>query len=345
LPRLCGFPLPDLAERRSNRSAESSLRVRLPLEFCPANPSQLAATSRLLSWTLVPFSTLGFGSPLAAGVPHPATFRLQGLATLLTAYSFRARAGFVSPRQRSWDSPFGAFPSRKVSTAFPPRMNPPAVSPTGTAAAEAATRPGRPRLLGFHPSESPSRAGVCLARRFAGCSLGFPPFQGTLARALNRGLTRPPLTRLLEPSPEGRVSRRLRVSIGSHLVPPTSAGKPADMAGTTLLGFSHLAGPEHSGEASPGLCVHLTLCRALLPTSQRSLGVPTPCRNCSGSAEVPSLRDLNVATSRCGEWLVGSSRVFKFAARDAGVAAGGSSSCGVDVSSRVLCPPKYRRIG
>jgi hypothetical protein len=129
LPRLCGFPLPDLGDRRLNRSAESSRRVRLPLEFCPANPSQLAATSRLLSWTLVPFSTLGFGSPLAAGVPHPATFRLQGLATLLTAYSFRARAGFVSPRQRSWDSPFGAFPSRQGIRGVSARKDPPAVFP------------------------------------------------------------------------------------------------------------------------------------------------------------------------------------------------------------------------
>ena len=44
----------------------------------------------------------------------PATFRLQGLATLLTVSSLRSRAGSVSSRQRSWDSPFGAFSSRKV---------------------------------------------------------------------------------------------------------------------------------------------------------------------------------------------------------------------------------------
>jgi hypothetical protein len=33
----------------------------------------------------------------------------------MTAFSLRSLAGFVSHRQRSWDSPFGAFPSRKVS--------------------------------------------------------------------------------------------------------------------------------------------------------------------------------------------------------------------------------------
>jgi hypothetical protein len=44
----------------------------------------------------------------------PATFRLRGLATLLTVSSLRSRAGSISTRQRSWDSPFGAFSSRKV---------------------------------------------------------------------------------------------------------------------------------------------------------------------------------------------------------------------------------------
>jgi len=50
----------------------------------------------------------------------PATFRLQGLATLLTVSSLRSRAGSVSTRQRSWDSPFGAFSSREGTRASPP---------------------------------------------------------------------------------------------------------------------------------------------------------------------------------------------------------------------------------
>jgi hypothetical protein len=52
-------------------------------------------------------------------VPPPATVRLQGLVTLWAVYALRARAGFVSHRRRSWDSPFGAFSSRKVSRSFP----------------------------------------------------------------------------------------------------------------------------------------------------------------------------------------------------------------------------------
>jgi len=88
-------------------------------------------------------------------LPRPATLRLQGLATLLTPYSLRARAGFVSHRRRSWDSPFGASSSRKVAIAFPRWSDPRAVSPVGYPAAEAVGRPNGPRLLGFDPSASP----------------------------------------------------------------------------------------------------------------------------------------------------------------------------------------------
>jgi hypothetical protein len=49
----------------------------------------------------------------------PATFRPQGLVTLSAVYSLCAPAGFFSCRRRSWDSPCGAFSSRKVSAAFP----------------------------------------------------------------------------------------------------------------------------------------------------------------------------------------------------------------------------------
>jgi hypothetical protein len=102
-----------------NNQPSPLFEFRLPVEFCPANPSRSAAADGLLSWTFLPFSTSRSGGPLHTGFPGPATFRLQGLVTLLTVSSLRARAGFVSRRQRSWDSPFGAFPSRKVFRAFP----------------------------------------------------------------------------------------------------------------------------------------------------------------------------------------------------------------------------------
>jgi hypothetical protein len=165
---------------------------------------------------LAPYSAQRFGSPLATGFPRPATFRLQGLATLLTVYSFRARVGFVSPRQRSWDSPFEAFPSRKVSAAFPPGSTHMPFLPPVPSLPKQTTRSGKPRLLGFDPSESPLRSGVCLAHRVAGCSPGFSPFQGIRTRALSRDFSRSPLTRFFQPLPEGKAGRRLRVSIGSR---------------------------------------------------------------------------------------------------------------------------------
>jgi hypothetical protein len=80
------------------------------------DPSQRIKSSHGL---LLPTAHTGSKIHLTRARP-PATVRLQGLVTLLTAYSLRSLAGFVSHRQRSWDSPFGGFPSQKVSAAFPP---------------------------------------------------------------------------------------------------------------------------------------------------------------------------------------------------------------------------------
>jgi hypothetical protein len=52
------------------------------------------------------------------GFCRPASFRPQGLLTLSTVSSLFARAGFVSHRQRSWDSLFEAFPSRRAVERF-----------------------------------------------------------------------------------------------------------------------------------------------------------------------------------------------------------------------------------
>ena len=43
----------------------------VPLESCPTMPSRSAAAERRLSWTLLPYSTSGFGDPLAAGFACP----------------------------------------------------------------------------------------------------------------------------------------------------------------------------------------------------------------------------------------------------------------------------------
>jgi hypothetical protein len=84
---------------------------------------------------------------------RPASFRLQGLVTLLTVSSLRFRVGFVSHRRRSWDSPFEAFSFRKVSVCFHNRMHPPAIFFMVRTAFAAWTH--EPRLLGFDPFGSP----------------------------------------------------------------------------------------------------------------------------------------------------------------------------------------------
>jgi hypothetical protein len=149
------------------------------------------------------------------GLYLPATFRPQGLVTLSAAYALRARAGFVSHRQRSWDSPFGAFSSRKVPAAFPrgwthvpflPSVFPPPkrrAGPTGRgswALTLAGVPDGRTRVNtpaagcshGLHPSKVLQRAALpgpsprLLPRASATASLaasraGAPEFLSALA--------------------------------------------------------------------------------------------------------------------------------------------------------------------
>jgi hypothetical protein len=104
----------------------------------------------------------------------PASFRLQGLVTLVTAFSPRSRAGFVSHRQRSWDSPFGAFSSRKVSAASPGGrthipFNPSVLPPP--------KRWAGPASRGFWVSTLPRVPGgrTGFNSPTTGCSLGFRP--------------------------------------------------------------------------------------------------------------------------------------------------------------------------
>jgi len=157
LPRLCGFPLPDHGDRRLNRSAESSLRVGLPLEFCPANPSRLPQRTG---------SSLGLCFPSAHQGPEvhlPRGFQAS-LSSALRVWSPSRRFTPSEPVPALFRTggahgipPFGAFPSREVSTASPPLTNPHAVLPTNTVVTEATTRPSQPRLLGFGPRKSPLR--------------------------------------------------------------------------------------------------------------------------------------------------------------------------------------------
>jgi len=120
------------------------------LEYYPLQPSRSAAAGRLLSWALLPFSTLWIGGSLAAGFACPlrSTFRVWLPSWWLTPAD--SLAGYFSHRQRSWDSPFGAFSSREASRRITTGKNPPTVSPADDRVAEAAGRHSRPQFLGLN---------------------------------------------------------------------------------------------------------------------------------------------------------------------------------------------------
>ena len=74
----------------------------------------------------------------------------------------------------------------------------------------------------------------------------------------------------------------------------------------------------------------------LLERTQRPVGTAQDRLGCRAIATSTS------SDVRYGDGLVEPFRVFGFAAQDAGVTAGESSSCGISVSFRVLNPSKYR---
>jgi hypothetical protein len=157
------------------------------------------------------------------GFARGAAVRLQGLDTLVAVYSFRALAGFISHRRRSWDSPFGASSSRKVSGAFPPgRTHIPFFLPLIPLPKQRAGPAGR----GFWAS---TLAGVPGSRRristpTTGCSLGFCPSR--VCRPKSGPGFRPASSRTLRTNARGYVCRRPRVSINLGLDPSASHSKP-----------------------------------------------------------------------------------------------------------------------
>jgi hypothetical protein len=204
-----------------------------------------------------------------------AMFRLQGLVTLLTVSSLRSSAGFVSHRRRSWDSPFGAFPSRKVSGALPHGCThipfvPPLLSPPKRRAGPA----GRGFWVLTLPRVPGSRRGFSTS--IAGCSLGFRPSR-VLSQEPRSGFRPTSSHALPRTEPKGSVQRRPRVSVGSRLASSEYRGKPLQPDKATLLGFLHRPGPSHSVPRPSGLCVHLIPSRSSLSTYRHSLnGSPGP---------------------------------------------------------------------
>jgi hypothetical protein len=164
----------------------------------------------------------------------------------LTAYSLRSLAGLLSYRQRSWDSPFGGFPSRTASEHFgsdlPTYRWLPAVFPPP----KRRTGPMGPGFWGF-PPWSPLPATGCLARRRPVPPLGFS-LPGFSREDLGQDFARPPLSRFAPRCSPLR--RRPRVSISPRLASPTCHAEAQQPRKATLLGFLHPCIPDHSNGLS-----------------------------------------------------------------------------------------------
>jgi hypothetical protein len=150
---------------------------------------------------LSPFSTCKDRRSTYRGLYLPATFRLQGLATLVAGCSLRSRAGFVSHRQRSWDSPFGAT-LHQVSGRF--RTD----APTYRLTHRCSRSPKRwtgPAGCGSWVStltKGPVWTEAGFSSPATGRSLGFRPSR-VLREGLDRDFARSPLTQLAERRPYG----------------------------------------------------------------------------------------------------------------------------------------------
>jgi hypothetical protein len=221
----------------------------------------------------------------------PATFRLQGLVTLLTVSSLQPPAGLVSYRQRSWDSPFEGYTPGKASAVLPHGSARLPLSPCGYPAAEAPGRPNEPRFPGHHLSGDPHDLAGFYAAQADGASHGFcpfrvcrqPPWQG-FRPASSLALRSP------KRSPAQATGAPEFRSAATWPRPVASRSPPRHRA--TLLGSAHQQDPDHSSATPPGLCVHLAPRRTSLPAYRRALNGCLALPELPGSASVPNLRDF-----------------------------------------------------
>jgi hypothetical protein len=241
---------------------------RFPPESYPTDPSRPTEVRQPLSWASAPFSTRQDRRSTTRGLCLPASFRLQGLTTLLTAYALRSPAGFVSHRRRPWDCPFGACPADR-SPGVSTRMNPPTVSPAVVPVRLRAGPALQAAVPGLSPCRRSRRPAVGLARQPTEAPLGFT-LPGLATRAWV-GISPNLLSRAFPVEPCDSTARRPTVSISSGLVPPWLRGCPSRRGRTALIGFPHRSDPEHSSVYLPGLCVHLSPRRTSLPTGRRSV--------------------------------------------------------------------------
>jgi hypothetical protein len=171
------------------------------------------------------------------------------LVTLSAVYAFRARAGFVSHRQRSWDLPFGAFSSQKVSATFRGGST---HIPFFSSVIPPPKRRAGPTSRGFWALTLPrvpgDRRGISAPS--AGCSLGFHPLR-VCGQQPGPGL-RPASShalRIIRPKADGTGTAEFQSASAWSRPDIRQAGR---RSGTTLTGFLHRIVPECSNGVAAG---------------------------------------------------------------------------------------------
>jgi len=214
----------------------------------PSNTYPAVATAESSHGLQVPSALEEFEvhSPRAS---RPATFRLQGLITLLAACSLESRASSVSHRRRSWDSPFGGFLSREVSPTF--RLGRTHLPLAQRFFRRRSVRPARgASVSGFTPPGIALRPHGVLSRQPPAPPLGFAPL-GFVCEGLAPGFPGAPPACL---TGTRDYSRNRPAPRSVYRSSPSPARMPPEChpAKATLMGFLHLPAPEHSSPPCPG---------------------------------------------------------------------------------------------
>ncbi len=230
---------------RLRRSQLSERRVPLvelghPSELAHGRAQPVAAATSSSHGLFVPSAHEGSRST-GRELGRLATGRPQGLVTLSTVSARRSRAGFFSRRQRSWDSPFGAFLLRWSTRCVSARERPRAVSRASISRRKAMGRPNTVRLLGFCLRRSLARSAAWLVPRHADGSHGllpstahqhgpWPDFAGTPPagfRVAHECAASRPLGVSINPRPSHPATRAARMTGRHRLSAPDRTGHSA----------------------------------------------------------------------------------------------------------------------
>jgi hypothetical protein len=151
-------------------------------------------------------------------------------------------------------------------------------------AREASGRPKHATASGLSPFQESLAFRQSVSPPDAGCSHGFLPFRALHREPFLDVSAQNPLTRFADRAIARLIQLRPRVSIGPRPLLSDQPCRNPTAGQNALIGFVHQPDPTRSGKDPPGLCIHLTSRRALLPTDRWSLEVSIALPQVVGTA-------------------------------------------------------------